>query len=63
MRDLPVVLSGYKCTVVDPPQPKTRDDGSGGQVVVTDLVTRAAPSAGATSLSASGGPSLSSGWA
>jgi hypothetical protein len=36
MRDLPVVLSGYKCTVVDPPRPKTRDDGSGGQVVVTD---------------------------
>ncbi len=36
MRDLPVVLSGYKITVVDPPAPKTRDDGSGGQVVVTD---------------------------
>ena len=36
MRDLPVVLSGYKCTVVDPPGPKTRDDGSGNQVTVTD---------------------------
>src|SRR4051794_4611528 len=36
MRDIPVVLSGYKCTVVDPPVPKTRDDGAGGQVVVTD---------------------------
>ena len=36
MRDLPVELSGYKCTVVDPPQPKTRDDGSGNQVTVTD---------------------------
>ena len=36
MRDLPVLLSGYKLTVVDPPAPKTRDDGSGRQVVVTD---------------------------
>ena len=36
MRDIPVVLSGYKCTVVDPPVPKTRDDGAGGQLVVTD---------------------------
>ena len=36
MRDLLVVLSGYKCTVVDPPAPKTRDDGSGNQVTVTD---------------------------
>ena len=36
MRDLPVLLSGYRCTVVDPPCPKTRDDGAGGQVVVTD---------------------------
>ncbi len=36
MRDLPVVLTGYKITVVDPPTPKTRDDGAGGQVVVTD---------------------------
>ena len=36
MRDIPVVLSGYKLTVVDPPVPKTRDDGAGGQAVVTD---------------------------
>ena len=36
MRDLPVVLSGYKCTVVDPPRPKTRDDGKGNQLTVTD---------------------------
>ena len=36
MRDLPVLLSGYRCTVVDPPCPKTRDDGAGGQLVVTD---------------------------
>lgn len=36
MRDLPVVLSGYKCTVVDSPVPKTRDDGSGNQVTVVD---------------------------
>jgi hypothetical protein len=36
MRDLPVMLSGYRCTVVDPPCPKTRDDGAGGQLVVTD---------------------------
>jgi hypothetical protein len=36
MRDLPVLLSGYRCTVVDPPSPKTRDDGAGGQLVVTD---------------------------
>ena len=36
IRDLPVLLSGFRCTVVDPPRPKTRDDGAGGQVVVTD---------------------------
>jgi hypothetical protein len=36
MRNLPVLLSDYRCTVVDPPCPKTRDDGAGGQVVVTD---------------------------
>jgi len=36
MRDLPVMLSGYRCTVVEPPCPKTRDDGAGGQLVVTD---------------------------
>lgn len=28
MRDLPVVLEGYKLTVVDPPGPKVREDGS-----------------------------------
>ncbi len=27
MRDIPVMLSGYKLTVVEPPAPKTRDDG------------------------------------
>ncbi len=31
-----MVLSGYKCTVVDPPAPKTKDDGTGRQVPVTD---------------------------
>ena len=36
MRDIPVMLNGYKLTVVEPPAPKTRDDGQGGQVVVTD---------------------------
>ena len=36
MRDIPVVLSGYKLTVVEPPTAKTREDGVGGQVVVTD---------------------------
>ena len=36
VRDLPVLLSGYKLTIVDAPAPKTRDDGSGRQVVVTD---------------------------
>jgi hypothetical protein len=36
MRDIPVVLSGYKLTVVEPPAPKTRDDGNGGQVAVVD---------------------------
>ena len=36
MRDLPVLLNGYKLTIVDAPAPKTRDDGSGRQVVVTD---------------------------
>lgn len=36
MRDIPVVLSGYKLTVVEPPAPKTRDDGTGRPVVVTD---------------------------
>lgn len=36
MRDIPVMLGGYKLTVVEPPAPKTRDDGNGGVVVVTD---------------------------
>jgi hypothetical protein len=36
MRDLPVMLNGYKLTVVEPPAPKMRDDGNGGQVAVTD---------------------------
>ena len=36
MRNLPVVLSGYKCTVVDEPVPKTKDDGNGRQVPVVD---------------------------
>ena len=36
MRDIPVVLTGYKLTVVEPPAPKTRDDGTGNPVVVTD---------------------------
>jgi hypothetical protein len=34
--DIPVILSGYKLTVVEPPAPKMREDGNGGQVVVTD---------------------------
>ena len=36
IKDLPVELGGYRCTVVDPPCPKTRDDGKGNQVTVTD---------------------------
>ena len=36
MRDIPVVLSGYKLTIVEPPAPKMRDDGKGGQMPVTD---------------------------
>ena len=35
-KNLPVVLGGYRCTIVDPPCPKTRDDGNGGEVVVVD---------------------------
>jgi hypothetical protein len=31
-----VLLAGYRCTVVDPPCPKTKDDGNGGQVVVVN---------------------------
>ena len=29
MRDIPVMLSGYKLTVVEPPAPKMREDGDG----------------------------------
>jgi hypothetical protein len=36
MRDSEVLMSGYRCRVVDPPCPKTKDNGAGGQVVVTD---------------------------
>ncbi len=36
MRDIPVVLDGYKLTVVDPPAPKTREDDNGVVQVVTD---------------------------
>ncbi|GAA1393678.1 hypothetical protein GCM10009613_40540 [Pseudonocardia kongjuensis] len=36
MRDLPVVLDGYKLTVVEPPAPKTRQDSNGAEVPVTD---------------------------
>ncbi len=36
MRDIPVMLNGYKLTVVEPPAPKLRDDGNGGWVTVTD---------------------------
>lgn len=28
MRDIPVVLDGYKLTVVEPPAPKVREDGT-----------------------------------
>lgn len=34
--ELPVNVTGYRLTVVEPPCPKTRDDGRGGQVVITD---------------------------
>jgi hypothetical protein len=36
VKNLPVLLSGHRLTIVDPPCPKTKDDGNGGQVVVTD---------------------------
>ena len=36
MRDIPVMLSGYKLTVVEPPVPKMREDGRGGWMPVTD---------------------------
>ena len=35
-KNLPVVLGGYRCTIVDPPCPKTKDDGKGGEEVVVD---------------------------
>ena len=38
MRDIPVMLDGYKLTVVEPPAPKTREDGS--TVVNRDGVTQ-----------------------
>ncbi|MBP2369720.1 hypothetical protein [Pseudonocardia parietis] len=36
MRNLPVVMTQYKLTVVEPPAPKTREDANGAQVPVTD---------------------------
>jgi hypothetical protein len=39
VKNLPVLLSGHRLTIVDPPCPKTKDDGNGGQVVVTDRHT------------------------
>jgi hypothetical protein len=36
MRDIPVILDGYKLTVVEPPAPKMRDNGSGRMVPVLD---------------------------
>ena len=36
MRDIPVLLTGYRLTVVEPPEPKLREDGTGRQVPVTD---------------------------
>ena len=36
MRDIPVMLIGYKLTVVEPPAPKMREDGRGGWMPVTD---------------------------
>ena len=36
MRDIPVMLNGYRLTVVEPPEPKMRDDGTGRLVAVTD---------------------------
>ena len=35
MRDLPVVLDGYKLTVVEPPAPKMREDANGNLVPAT----------------------------
>ncbi len=36
MRDIPVMLNGYKLTVVEPPVPKTRENDRGVQEVVVD---------------------------
>ncbi len=36
MRNLPVIMSGYKLTVVDPPTEKTKQDERGRVTVVTD---------------------------
>ena len=36
MRDLSVVLDGFKLTVVEPPAPKMRQDANGADVPVTD---------------------------
>jgi hypothetical protein len=36
MQSIPVLFSCYRCRVVDPPAPKTKDDGAGGRVVLTD---------------------------
>lgn len=36
MRDIPVVLSGYKLTVVDPPAPKMKQTETGALVPVVD---------------------------
>jgi hypothetical protein len=36
VRDIPVILDGYRLTVVEPPAPKMREDGSGNLVPVLD---------------------------
>jgi hypothetical protein len=36
VRDIPVMLTGYKLTVVDPPVPKMRQDDNGALVPATD---------------------------
>ena len=36
MRNLPVIMSGYKLTVVEPPMRKVREDERGNVVPVTD---------------------------
>ncbi len=36
MRDIPVVLDGYKLTVVEPPAPKMREDANGNLVAATN---------------------------